>query len=122
MLEKVLAAYCSSGRQLEIESTVHWGAVGGGLGWGKDLGNVLERPLCSAEARIRMLAKGRWSVDVSSSILRLWWGQVLKQPELRQELSQYKRNVVRAISVKSTEAWILTCKDSHFLLKFRLLK
>lgn len=46
MLEKVLAAYCSSGRQLEIESTVHWGAVGGGLGWGKDLGNLLERDLC----------------------------------------------------------------------------
>lgn len=58
MLEKVLAAYLL-GRQLEIESTVPWGAVGRGLGWGKDLGNLLERLLCSAEARIRMLAKGK---------------------------------------------------------------
>lgn len=41
MLEKVLAAYLL-GRQLEIESTVPWGAVGHGLGWGKDLGNLLE--------------------------------------------------------------------------------
>lgn len=42
MLEKVLAAYCSPGRQFEIEPTVHWGAVGGDLGWGKDLGNLDE--------------------------------------------------------------------------------
>lgn len=71
MLEKVLAAYCSSGRQLEIESTVHWGAVGGGLGWGKDLGNLLERLLSLAEARIRMLAKGRWSVDLSQQHIKV---------------------------------------------------
>lgn len=69
MLEKVLDAYCSPGRQLEIESTVHWGAVGGGLGWGEDLGNLLEQRLHSAEARIRMMVKG--NVDVSSSILKL---------------------------------------------------
>lgn len=71
MLQKVLSAYCSPGRQLEIESTVPWGAVGGGLGWGEDLGNLLEQRLHAAEARIRMVAKGRWSVDVSSSILKL---------------------------------------------------
>lgn len=78
MLEKVLAAYCSPGRQLEIESTVHWGAIGGGLGWGKDLGNLLER-LHSAEGRIRMVVKEQWSVDVSSSMLKLGgmgcWGR-----------------------------------------------
>lgn len=51
MLEKVLAAHCSPGRQLEIESTVHWGAVGGGLGWGKDLGNLPEQRLHPAGGR-----------------------------------------------------------------------
>lgn len=59
MLEKVLAAYCSPGRQFEIESTVHWGAVGGDLEWDKDLGNLPEQRLHSAKARIRMLAKVR---------------------------------------------------------------
>lgn len=59
MLEKVCAGYCSPGRQLEIESTVQEGAVGGGLGWGKYLGNLHERRLHSAQARIRMLAKVR---------------------------------------------------------------
>lgn len=72
MLEKVLAAYCSPGRRLEIESTMHWGAVGGGLGWGKDLGNL--QRLHSAEARTRMVVNGSWSVDVSSTILRLGVG------------------------------------------------
>lgn len=124
MLQKVLSAYCSPGRQLEIESTVPWGAVGGGLGWGEDLGNLLEQRLHSAEARIRMVAKVGWSVDVSSRILKLGGkeGQVFKEPELRQQLSQYRRNTVWSISIKSTEIWILTSKSSIFKLKFRLLK
>lgn len=59
MLERASSAYRSPGRQSEIESTVHEGAVGGDIGWGKDLGNVHERRLHSAQAGIRMLAKVR---------------------------------------------------------------
>lgn len=110
---------------MEIESTVHWGALGGGLGWGKDLRNLLEQRLHAAEARIRVVVKGRWSVDVSSSILNILklgvGGQVLKQPELRQELSQYSRNVVWAISINLQKSGSSHPK-TPFFIKIQVLQ
>lgn len=63
MLQKAHAAYCSPGRQFEIESTVHKAAVGGE--WGKDLGN----PAFST-GKNKDVGK-RWRAGVGSSILRL---------------------------------------------------
>lgn len=66
-----------------------------------------------------MVVKGRWSVDVSSSTLNILklgvGGQVLKQPELRQELSQYSRNMVWAISIILQKSGCSHPKTSFFI-------